>query len=817
MENRIESLLAQLTVEEQISLLGGADLWHSVPIPRLAIPVLKVTDGPNGARGSEGSMAPTSADFPVGVALAATWNVELVEKVGQALGQETRAKGAHILLAPTVNIHRSPIAGRNFECYSEDPYLTSRMAIAYILGLQSQGVGACIKHFACNESEFQRTSMSSMITERALREIYLPPFRAALREARPWAVMSAYNKVNEVYCSENRSLLLDILKGEWGFDGIVISDWMGTYSPGVFAGGLDLEMPGPARWSREGAEQFRQQGDAQEFNNLLTDKVRRLLRTLERAGLFENPDPMPEQSLDLPEHRALARQAAAEAIVLLKNHGNLLPIDPARVRSIAVIGSNAHWAAIMGGGSSSVTPHYFVSPLQGIRERAGASITVEYTLGCPINRLPPLLDPKEMLEEGSWNVEFFPTPDFTATPSGATRTDRGGITWSDRFVQGVDGQNFSARLRGTLRVPESGKYLFNLGGNGLYRLEIGGQVVIDHWSGLDLQDHSPWDGKEHNGEIDLQSGQSYPIQITYSWKGKNPWRNLRIGCLPPLPANPIREAVALAQRSDLAIVFVGTTSEWESEGFDRPDMLLPGEQNDLVEAVAAANPHTIVVLTSGSPVSMPWLGRVPVVFQSWLAGQEAGHAIADVLFGDEPPSGKLPTTFPQRLEDTPAYINYPGENGRVYYGEGIFVGYRYYDKKLIEPLFPFGHGLSYTEFTYRNLRLSEDLIRPDENLNFSFEIENSGAYIGKEVVQVYVHDVQSSLVRPPKELKAFAKVALRPGERQSVSFTFGSEALALYDDARHQWVVEPGEFELLVGASSRDIRLRGKFKVESEG
>ena len=826
MEKSIESLLAQLTVEEQIALLAGADLWHTVPIPRLNIPVFKVTDGPVGARGSEGSLAPTSACFPAGVALAATWNTELVQKVGQALGQETRAKGAHILLAPTVNIHRSPIAGRNFECYSEDPYLTGRMATAYILGLQSQGVGACIKHFICNDAEFERTSMSSMVTERALREIYLPPFRTAVREARPWAVMSSYNKLNDVYCSEDPTLLLDILKDEFGFDGIVMSDWMGTYSPAVFAGGLDLEMPGPARWSLEGANKYRHESDPQEFNILLADKVRRLLRTIERAGLFANPELMPEGSQNLPEHQAVARQAAAEAIVLLKNDGKLLPVNPARVHSIAVIGPNARQASIMGGGSAEVTPHYVVSPLQGIQERTGketgqaaggkAALQVEYSLGCPIHRMLPPLKPAEMLEGGLLQVDFFAAPDFSAAPVATVHTDRGEMNWDGRFVQGVDKFDFSARIHGTLSVKESGRYSFSLKGNGLFALEIAGQRLIDHWSGQEARNESPWEGGEHTAEMVLQAGQSYPFQIIYRWKGGHPWRSLRIGCLPPLPQNPLAEAVALAKRSDMAIVFVGYTKEWEGEGFDRPDMLLPGEQNALVEAVAAANPNTVVVLNTGSPVEMPWLAKVPAVLQAWLAGQEAGHAIADVLFGDENPSGKLPTTFPQRLEDSPAYINYPGENGRVLYGEGIFVGYRYYDKKKVEPLFPFGYGLSYTQFTYHNLQLSAASIRAGQSLQVHVEIENSGACAGKEIVQLYLRDVQSSLVRPPKELKAFAKVALQPGERRRVSFSLDREALAFYDDAQKRWVVEPGEFEVLVGASSRDIRLSGKFQVENK-
>ena len=805
MSDKIEALISQMAVEEKVSMLAGADQWHTVPIKRLDIPVIKTTDGPMGARGADNPSAPTSACFPGGSALGATWNPDLVERMGKALAEETEAKGAHILLAPTVNIHRSPIAGRNFECFSEDPYLTCRMAIAYIVGLQSQGVGACIKHFTCNDSEFERQSISSEVAERPLREIYLRPFQLAIREAKPWAVMSSYNRINGTYASENDYLLLDILKGEWGFEGIVMSDWYGTYSPNVPKGGLDLEMPGAARWMGEHALQAVKKGELSE--DRLNDKVRRLLHTIEKAGAFGHPNLQPERAIDKPEHRQLAREAAAEAIVLLKNANNILPLDADQVKSIAVIGENARRASIMGGGSVRVSPHYVVSPLDGIRHRAGES-TVSYALGCPIHRHPPLFD-ANWLADGL-TLQYFANRELAGEPAHSEVTHKMELVWFGDTMSHVNANDFSVRLTGTFAAPESGTYILSLACLGKSRLFIDSQEVINLWVSPALE------GRAGTSEVELVAGQSRQIKIEFAVEPGPRWRNLRLGCMPKAPADPIQAAASLAAKSDVAIVFAGLTHEWESEGFDRPDMELPGEQVKLIEQVAAANPNTIVVINAGSPLSMNWLDKVAAVAWAWYPGQEGGNAIADVLFGDVNPSGKLPTTFPKRLQDNPAYINYPGENGKVYYGEGLFVGYRYYDKKDIAPLFPFGFGLSYTTFAYRNLTLSATEFGAGDAIRIGADVQNTGKRAGKEIVQVYLRDVQSRLVRPEKELKAFAKVALEPGETKTVTFTLDDAALSYYDPAVKRWVAEAGEFEVLVGSSSRDIRLTGRFNFTGD-
>lgn len=805
MTNRIESLLAQLTDDEKIALLGGADAWHTVAIPRLGIPAIKVTDGPNGARGASRTGVPTSACFPVGVALGATWNPDLVREVGEALAAEVQAKGAHILLAPTVNIHRSPLAGRNFECYSEDPFLTGTLASAYIDGLQSRGVGACIKHFVCNDSEFERHSISSDVGERALREIYLKPFEMAMQRAKPWSLMSAYNRINGVWASENDRLLLDILKGEWGFDGLVMSDWYGTYTPRAIAGGLDLEMPGPPKWLQP--EQVRAALAAGEVSAAqIDDKVRRLLRTIERVGAFAQPALQPEQAIDRPEHRALIRRAGAEAIVLLKNEGDLLPLHPDRPQSIAVIGANAKWASIMGGGSAQVAAHYILSPLEGIRNRAGDGVQIEYAVGCHLHRLLPNIDKTWLRQPGSEApgvlLTYFSGPDLAAEPRHVEVIETMEASWFGNFVEGVNARQFSARLSTDLTAPESRRYLLGLNSVGQARLWLDGDLLIDQWT-----DKNPLDGSEKQIEVTLQAGRRYRLEIAYRWAAEGNWRGLHLGLLPAAEVDLLVEAEMLAARADVVLLFAGLTAEWEGEGTDRVNMDLPGRQDELIRRVAAANRHTVVVLNNGSPLHMPWIDDVAAVMQAWYGGQEAGNAIADVLFGVADPGGRLPTTFPKRLADNPAYLNYPGENGHVLYGEGLFVGYRYYDAKGIEPLFPFGHGLSYTRFEYANLQLAAAELEPGQPLSLSLDVTNVGQRPGAEVVQVYVRDIASRLQRPAKELKAFAKVHLQPGETRTLTLTLAADAFAYYDPARPGWVTEAGAFEVSIGKSAADLRL----------
>jgi len=807
--SRINDLLAQMTLNEKISMLAGADLWHSVGVPRLGIPQFKVTDGPNGARGAWGDMGPQSVATPVGIAMGATWNPELIEKVGNVLAEEVKAKGAHILLAPTVNIHRTPIAGRNFECFAEDPFLSGMIASAYVKGIQEKGAGACIKHFVANDQEFERTSISSEVDERTLREIYLEPFRIAIRNSKPWAVMSAYNRVNGIYACENDHTLKDILKDEWGFEGIVMSDWFGTYDEAVPAGGLDLEMPGPARWMAKDFVQKALDSGALTME-ALDDKVLRLLGVIEKAGLFENPELKPERAEDKPEHRAIIREAAREAIVLLKNENDLLPLQ--KTKSIAVIGPYARMAQVLGGGSAGVTPHYATSPFDGIRVRAGDQIKVETAPGCFIYKNLPSPAPETLFtsdERSGLSLSLFDNTELSGAPAYSEVTTRTQFGWFDNSVPNVNQEAFSLSMEGFFMPQESGMHTFALNAIGLARLFIDDKLVIDHWAESES-------GQQKTVDLELVADKGYPIRMEYSWKGNPRWRSLSLGHIPPHAPDLMAEAVDLANRSDVVVLIAGLSKEWESEGFDRVDMKLPGAQDELIERVVEANPNTIVVLNVGSAVEMPWIDKVPAVIQLWYDSQEQGNALSDVLFGDVNPSGKLPTTIPVHLQDNPAYINYPGENGKVRYGEGLFVGYRYYDKKELAPQFPFGHGLSYTTFEYSNLHLSMDQVIPEKGLDVSLDVTNTGKRTGKEVAQLYVRDINCSLARPEKELKAFAKIELAPGETKTISLHLDREAFWFFDPARNGWVTEPGEMEVLIGSSSRDIRLQEKFMLTSE-
>jgi beta-glucosidase len=806
--SRIDDLLSQMTLEEKISMLGGADLWHSVAVPRLGIPQFKTTDGPNGARGAWGSMASPSVATPVGIALGATWNPSLVEKVGNVLADELEAKSAHILLAPTVNIHRTPIAGRNFECYSEDPFLSGMLASAYIRGIQDKGKGACIKHFVANDQEYERFSMSSEVDERTLREIYLEPFRIAIRNSKPWAVMSAYNRVNGTYACENDHTLNDILKGEWGFDGIVMSDWFGTYDREVPNSGLDLEMPGTARWmSEEHVKHALDDGPLTE--EALDGKVRRLLGVLEKASLFDKPELQRERGEDKSQHRKIIREAAREAIVLLKNDG-ILPLK--KVKSIAVIGPYANTAQILGGGSSSVTPHYVVTPFEGIKNRAGKKIKVDTAPGCFIYKTLPAPAPETLTTEDGRNglsLKLFNGTEFKGAPVYSEITTQVQHGWFHTSVPNANQESFSMLMEGFFTPKESGTHTFALAGVGWCKLYLDDNLIVDHSSDSDM-------GKQITAEVELEGGKAYPMKVEYYWKGNPRWRSVMLGHQPPQPLDPIAEAIKLAKKSDVVVLIASLNGEWESEGFDRVDMKLPGDQNKLIKQVAKANKNTIVVLNVGSAVEMPWIDKVPAVLQLWYDSQEQGNALADILFGDENPSGKLPTTFPVRLEDNPAYINYPGENGKVRYGEGIFVGYRYYDKKDIAPLFPFGHGLSYAKYKYGNLNLSAKTITPNQTLTVKVDVTNTGKVAGKEIVQLYVRDVKSTFARPEKELKAFEKVNLKPKQTETITFTLDREAFWYFDAVKNAWSTEPGEFEILVGAASRDIRLSGMVTLEPE-
>jgi beta-glucosidase len=809
-ETRIEALLEQMTLEEQVRLLAGATAWTTEPIERLGIPAIKVSDGPNGARGGGALIGGVpAACFPVGIALAATWNTALVEQVGQALGEEALTKGARVLLAPTVNIHRTPVNGRNFECYSEDPHLSARMAVAYINGVQSKGVGATVKHFICNDSEFQRNTISSEIDERTLREIYLPPFEAAVKEAGTWALMSSYNRVNGAYVSDRPDLINELLKGEWSWDGLVMSDWFALKSTAeAVNGGTDLEMPGPSNVRGQKLLDAVEAGEV--APETVRESARRILRLIARVGAFEDPAIPEERAVDRPEHRAVARRAAAEGIVLLKNDG-LLPLEPAQLESLAMIGPNARTAQIMGGGSAQVNAHYRVSPFEGVAARFGDQVELSYAEGCTNFKLLP-----ELKSDGGFTLDYFNDAEFSGAPVYSASSAMSEQMWFAP-VPGVDMERFAVRMSGSFTPGESGVYHFSLVSAGLSRLLVDGELLIDNWEARAPGEHYFGFGStEALGAIELQAGRPYALTVEYGRGPAQQFAALRVGCVPPIDDQAIEKAVAVAREADVAVVCVGLTGEWESEGYDRKTLALAGRQDELVARVAAANPRTVVVLQTGSPVVMPWLSEVAAVIQAWFPGQECGNAIADVLSGALNPSGRLPQTFPARLEDHPAVFNYPGENGRVRYGEGIFVGYRAYERRKLAPLFPFGFGLSYTSFRVDNLRLSAESIGPDEELTATVEVSNTGERAGQHVVQLYVRHAGARVARPEQELKGFAKVELAPGETKTVALKLRWRDLAYFDDGRTAWVAEAGSYEVRAGSSSQDISATASFTLSAE-
>jgi beta-glucosidase len=702
-EKRVKDLLARMTLEEKASMLAGSGWMESMPNERLGIPAIKMADGPMGVRSWVGSSAVTNAasapkiestSFPSGVAMAATWDTELVEREGHAIGQEVKALGRDMILGPTVNINRVPLWGRNFEGYGEDPYLAARMGVAYIKGVQAEGVIPSVKHFAANNEEFERHRMDEHIDARTLREIYFPAFKAAVEEAGVWTVMSAYQKVNGKYCAENPYLLRDALDTEFGFKGFVISDWGSTYStaPTVNAG-MDLEMPGgPPAQAMLSSPRTIMSGNSGAWltadkvlaeikaghirESVVDDNVSRILRVIFLSGIFDHPHAGGGE-VDTPDQRAVVLQGATEGIVLLKNAGGLLPLDAAKIKSIAVIGPNAAVARTGGGGSSLVRPKSAVAPLDGIKAKAGAA-KVTYALGV-----------------------------------------------------GMEGEDAA-------------------------------------------QD------------------------------------------TPEARSKALAEAVDAARNADVAVIVVGRYNKIESEGFDVKTMDLPEGQDELIQAVEKANPHTVVVLNTGDPVTMgKWLDKTPALLDMWYGGEEGGDAIAAVLFGAANPSGKLPVSLPKKFEDSPAAANYPGKDLKVDYAEGIYVGYRYYDTKNVEPQFPFGFGLSYTTFEYSDLKMSKiEFAGKNPIWGFTVDVRNSGRRAGAEVVQVYVHDGHSKIDRPVRELKAFKRVELQPGESKTVEFSLDHSAFSYWSPQKRDWVMDPGTFEVQVGGSSRDIRLKAPVDVK---
>jgi beta-glucosidase len=817
-EERLEDLLSQMRLDEKLSLLAGENMWYTRSVERLGVPAVRMTDGPHGVTVS-GDMSGPATCFPTAVGMAATWNVALLEQVGGALAREAQAKGNRVLLGPSVDLHRSPLNGRNYESYSEDPLLSGELAVAYVRGVQREGVAACIKHCTANNQQTEQSKTSSEVAERALRELYLRPWEIAVKKQAPWMIMTSYNLLNGQYTSAHHQLLTEIVKQAWGYDGMVVSDWRGVHGVEAATAGLDLEMPGPGRFlTREALLPLVESGRLP--LTLVDDKVRRILRMVSRTGALDGP--LPAGELDSPRHRQLARQVAGEGIVLLKNDNGVLPLQRSALRRLAVIGPNAGEARLGGGGSSSTTSSYAISPLQGLRNICGDRTEILYAEGCSFKGNMPLV-PGEFLRSlqgmgAGLSGQYFNGPELVGQPELARLDERVDFSWGWSSPGGDLGkEEFGARWLGELVPPESGRYVLGLSfQDGDARLFVDDELLIDAWE----QDGSEnfeglYSSQSLTVEVAMTAGCPRELRVEYRKRGNK--AAVRLEWQRPNQQEPIEAAAQLAAGADAAVVFVGLSNQYEGGNHDKTSIDLPGQQAALIAAVASANPHTVVVLINGSPVAMDrWIAQVPAVLEAYYPGQEGGNAIADVLFGAVNPSGKLPESFPRRLEDNPTHGNFPGVHGKVHYDEGIFVGYRHYDTRGIEPLFPFGHGLSYTGFEYGDLTLSPGPKESGEqgDLLVSVRVRNCGEVAGKEIVQLYVSDLECSLVRPRRELKAFAKIHLEPGAEEAVSFQLNREDFCYFDSELNHWIAEPGEFEIQVGGSSRD-GLTAKFNLGS--
>jgi beta-glucosidase len=808
-EADLRSRVARLSLEQKVRLLTGADFWALYPEPDAGLRRVVLSDGPAGVRGETWDERDTSANVPSPTALAATWDCERVEAIGRLLAHEARRKGVDVLLAPTVNLHRTPFGGRHFECFSEDPLLTARIGVAYVRGLQSSGVGATVKHFVGNDSETERMTVEVRIDERTLRELYLAPFEAIVREAGAWSVMAAYNGVNGPTMTES-PLLRDILHDEWRYDGLVMSDWTAARSTEPAArAALDLAMPGPA-------DRFGPWGDAllvavragRVDEALIDDKVLRILRLAARVGgLTDAAGPPAPAALDIPGD---LRAAAAASFVLARNDG-LLPLSRPGLGRVAVIGPNAEVARTLGGGSATVFPPYTVSPLDGLRA-AGLDVTfAPGTLGHlrpSAARAPWLLRP-DGSAPGS-EVRFFsPSGELAASEQRDAATFR----WMNGFGSAGTPEEIARLEVGcVIRATEAGTYRVGVSGLGRFRLLLDGAEVFD--AALSLPEGADvvealMTPPQRLVPVDLAAGQSVTVRLEHDVHSSQmaafgTFLELNLEAPHGSDDEEITSAVALAAESDVAVVVVGTTAEVESEGFDRLSLALPGRQDELVRRVAAANPRTVVVVNSGAPVLLPWAGEVAGVLLTWFGGQEFGHSLADVLLGEAEPGGRLPTTWPASEEGLPS--TQPAD-GVLRYTEGLFIGYRGYDRDGREPLFPFGHGGGYTTWSYDSITVDCDVPEPAgaPGVAVCVEVRNAGPRPGREVVQVYASRPDSAVERPAKWLAGFAVVDADPGETVNVGILIPERAFQHWSD--RGWTLEAGTFTLSAGSSSASLPL----------
>jgi beta-glucosidase len=839
----VDALLHALTLDEKSLLTAGADPFSLRGVDRLGLPKIRVTDGHAGARAPRpegtgddlawevwGIVTGRAAYVPCGSAVGATWDPALAEQLGDVIGRDALAGGCRGLLAPTVNLHRALLAGRNFECYSEDPLLSGRLAAGYIRGVQANGVFATVKHLVGNEAEFERDSMSSVIDERSLRELYLLPFELAVKEGGVLAVMTSYNRLNGLWVTEHANLLRTVLREEWGFDGLVMTDWSGVVNAATsLAAGVDLEMPGPGRALGARVVESIEQGLVDEAE--LDPAVRRLLTGLDKAGALDGPTRPVSATPPTDEQRALLRTAAAEATVLLKNDG-VLPLAPQTLTRIALIGEPALESAMGGGGSSQLIAHRVARPLEALTAALGEGVSVVYERGCAATVAPARVGGPALPAPDGFTTEVFAGSDFDGPPLFRRRLSRLVFAYLGAFSEGYPEARWCVRVRGTV-VPEvTARRRLVLVATAATRVYLNGELVLEGTRPVAGAPVGSFIQDDRVGvDVELTAGVPAELLVEYTHPG-GPFGMVRLGVRDVESELLLERAVQAARAAEVAVVVVGTDDEWESEGYDRPSFSLPGRQDELVRRVAAANPRTVVVVNAGAPVDLSWADEVAAVLHVWFGGEEMDGAMADVLIGRAEPGGRLPLTIPKRLEHSPSYDNFPGENGELRYGEGLFMGYRGYEHRAIEPRYAFGHGLSYTTFELGEPTLSASELEAGQELTITVPVTNTGARAGSEVVQCYVAPRTTRLARPPKELKAFAKVRLAPGETGQARLLIDGRSFAYWDNghpdwngisARVQsdisvpataagssrgWRIDPGNYDVLIGTAANRIHHR---------
>ncbi len=815
-DKEIDKLLTEMTLEEKISCCHAASKFATAAIPRLGIPALHMSDGPHGVReeiaADSWDAAGRDDDYatylPTGTALAATWSRECARKFGRTLGEEARARGKDVILGPGVNMIRSPLCGRNFEYYSEDPYHCGEMAVEVIEAIQQCGTAACVKHFAANSQELMRNWVDARCDERTLREIYFPAFEAAVKRGKVMSVMGAYNRLNGQYCCQNNWLLNQVLKHEWKFDGVVISDWNGVSDTFEAArNGMDIEMgtssPDYDRYYL--AAPFREAVRNGEIDPaVLEDKVRRYLRVMFRLGMLGDR-PRPEGSLNTPAHQRAAREIAEEAIVLLKNDDALLPFDKTKIKNLLVLGDNAARKHHLGGHSSAVKALYEISPLEGLeRFLAGTDVRITHIKGYPRGQAGEAIPSKLMglTDAGAgtrgWTCRIWDNHAREGEPVAVMLLEQPVFNPETDLPKALQGKDFGALISGVLTPVKGEKWIFHLDGVSQSSLLCGNARWIENCKSSEKVTGS--------SIVELRADQAYELTIPVVIHCDMPIFPVRltadIGSAPD--QGDYGDLLAAAGEADAVIIFGGQNHTFDCEGSDRKDIDLHDGQNGLIQAVAAVNPNTAVVLVGGSPTALPWLDDVKSVVQMWYAGMDGGTAIAEILFGAVNPSGKLPFTFPASYADTPEGRNHDYGPEVCNYRENIFIGYRWYDKYGLAPLFPFGHGLSYTSFRFDGLRAEEP--GGDNVAACSIEVTNTGSVVGREVVQLYISAPENpEIMRPVDELKGFEKVTLNPGETRRIRFELDARSFSYFHPVKREWTLDPGEYTIRIGNSSRNL------------